>query len=191
MEQKQINIKDKLPTHKAPASMWDRIEQQLDALNKEVLNISIASKLPNYTAPSLFDRIVPPAKTKNISLIWLQLAASIILLVGLGFGFKQFKNRTKTQITYTVENNTNKTIKSEIELSNIDADFNEVLSYNCQTKPKVCQMPDYKELQKQLEDIEREEQNLKQYKSPEIEMHLIRITNDKLKIENYILNLFS
>jgi hypothetical protein len=56
-------------------------------------------------------------------------------------------------------------------------------------------MPDYKELQKQLDDIAIEEnalkQALEQYNSPELVSHLVRLTNDKIKLEKYILELFS
>lgn len=193
MSPKTNLLKEKLPTYKAPEGLWTKIEAQLNMFDAADANKKMIAKLPTYVAPNVFDKIAP--KTFTLSLNWFYAAASIVLLLGFGFGFKYLQNKPSTQISYRLDTHTPRLVETESMLLNVDTDFSALLNYNCQTQPKVCEMPDYKELQKQLDDITVEENALKQalehYNSPELVSHLVRLTNDKIKLEKYILELFS
>ncbi len=195
MESKKINIKDRLPKYEAPKELWTKIEMQLNNLENEKPNAQLAAKLPQYKAPDIFKAGEPIKETKSFTFYALRIAAGIILILALGFGLKQFNNRTKTQISYSFEKEAISDTLTAVDFTSNDSDFKTLLHQKCTTNPGVCEQRDYEELYSQLKDIENEQkvllQALKQYKSPEIESHLIRITNDKIKIENYILKLFS
>jgi len=194
MRTDKINIKDKLPTYHAPTGIWNKIEEQLDILDQEQVSKSTSKKLPIYQAPDIFKNIAPQPKKRIISFTAVRVAASVILIIGLSIGFKQFRNRVNTQITHTIEASENNISRMDESLA-FDSDFMAVLGEKCKTSPKVCEKSEYEELFAQLKEIEHEEEQLKealkQFKSPEIESHLVRITNDKIKLENYILKLFS
>jgi hypothetical protein len=193
MSQKTNKLKEKLPTYTSPEGLWAKIDSQLNEFDAADVDKNIINKLPTYVAPTVFDIISP--KTFSLSLNWIYAAASIVLLLGFGFGFKHLQNKPSTQISYRLDTNTPRILETENMLLTIDTEFSALLNYNCKTQPKVCEMPDYKELQKQLDDIAIEEnalkQALEQYNSPELVSHLVRLTNDKIKLEKYILELFS
>ncbi len=194
MERKRINIKEKLPVYTAPVSLWGKIEEQLNILDNEQVNNNIKTKLPLYHAPDIFENISPPTKAKVISFYFTRVAASIILVIGLTFGFKQIRNKAHIEISHTIEQNSENLIVESIDIDFLNSEFKNILSQNCKIKPKVCNQSDYVELINQMKDIENEtiklQEILKQFKSADIENYLVRLTNDKLKIENYILKLF-
>ncbi len=195
MKEQNINIKNILPTHKAPEGMWDKIEEQLDFLDEEKIDKKIKAKLPSYHAPEIFENIAPPPKAKMILFYLTRVAAVAVIVIGFTFGFKQVRNKAHIEISHSFEQNTKQNTIEHTDLFLLDNEFKDILSQICKTKPGVCEKKEYEELYAQLKDIENEtiklQEVLKQFKSPDIQSHLVRLTNDKIKLENYILNLFS
>ncbi len=189
------NIKDKLPTYKASDCVWDKISGHLDYLDKESGSNQLIEKLPGYTAPNLFDSIITRKKKKTNYLSLVKIAASIIIMIGTTLTYSYFQTQPKSTITYSYEQQipTNGDQLFNIEIQSTE--FTTLLAIKCKTSPNICGNKEYEDLYSRLKEIEREEKILKsaleEYNDPNIENHLIRITNDKLKIEKYLLNLFS
>lgn len=194
MSEKNKHIRDILPQHHAPKDSWSIIVDFLDSIEKQPSD-NIKSKLPEYNAPDIFGKIETEIKpTRKLNPI-LKVAASITILLTLAFLLNQYTNLWSLRVTHSVEKSekpvkfTNDfTIETSSEITNI-------LAQQCKIKPQVCSKPEYNTLQKQLAEIENEINELKEalstYNDPNLEKHLIRLANDKVKIETYLLKLFS
>lgn len=194
MSRNKINIKDRLPIYSSPDSIWDKIEHQLNVLDKEDINKKFVEILPTYSAPNGFEEIMPLKRSKPFIFNLIQIAASIILIIGLTFVYKQFKNKASVEITHSIEYNVVASLNGSSQQYAIDSDFDTILEQKCKANPNICELKEFDDLFAQLKDIEIEEHELKkafeQFKTPDIENYIIKITNDKIKLEKYILQLF-
>lgn len=194
MSKKKTTLKERLPIHPSPNDIWQKIDQHLDSLENENIDSNVVMIMPIYRAPDIFEQIKPKKRVRSISFITLKIAASIILILALPFTFKHIKNKARITVIHTVENQYKKP-SITITQTTIDADFKAILNQKCQTNPNICQLKEFDELFTKLNEIELEERELKkayeQFKSTEIESHILRILTDKIKIESYILQLFS
>ncbi|MFN4144292.1 MAG: hypothetical protein ACK4GN_00595 [Runella sp.] len=151
-------MKDRLPTYTPPATVWERIAEELSPLRE----------VEKYAPPaSVWDNIEGQLderhKGKNYFLrsewLWkLSVAASIsVFVVALGWWFWQSETH-KEQISYSVEHTPVKTISINHQ---IDAEYERIKAL-CSNRVAVCETPDFRALQKQLDELTVASQRLQE-----------------------------
>ncbi|MBI9069138.1 MAG: hypothetical protein JEZ09_17715 [Salinivirgaceae bacterium] len=192
---KKVDIKNKLPKHIAPDCVWTKIATHLDYLDNQNNNSRLATKLPTHTAPDIFAKIQVEKRSKTKFISYRNAAAAILILVSTSIGITTYLVKNNANIAHTIEMEPESTTNTNIFNFQTSNEFSYILSQSCNAQPEVCNKPEYENLQKQLNDIEKEIETLKQalstYKDPNLEKHLVRLINDKVKLEKYLLNLFS
>ncbi|MBL4716570.1 MAG: hypothetical protein COC01_08305 [Bacteroidetes bacterium] len=150
-------IKD-LPAFNPSGQVWKKIEQTLD---KDQQISELIQHLPiNEPGISAWDNITGSLtdenKVKRFKRIFdtkhLAIAASIALLVGLGFYFEQ--TRVGEQIAYSVEIGEWPVVKSQEFESSEDKELRNFIAQSCSTIPNPCDSEVFKALLSELDEFE-------------------------------------
>jgi hypothetical protein len=173
-----------LPVFKVESqNLWENIERQLPLDSKK--EKETLPNLPEFHAPDdLWLKIeteLDKVKTKERRrilpmLVKLSAAAALLLLAGY-FSFNWISN-------YQLRKNFFETSKAdEYKEQGIDPIYNPAL---CKNNPQVCHTVQFKELDKQLNEIKSEIENMKPMikgNDPQLLKYYYRLENEKAEIE--------
>jgi hypothetical protein len=187
-------MRNKLPKYTVPEHCWKNIETILDALETNCKQEPLVGKLPKYSAPNLLEVDIEKAPPFVLKAMVKWSAAAILLLsigvasIHLSTAF--FKISTIAYSTEALEGKQKEGALFNIEdQGNVEA----MLAQACRRNPSVCENEEFQRLKQELQTINQEigilEIEYEKYSDAQIQKHLIRITNDKLKIEQFLYKL--
>lgn len=186
-----------LPKYRLPdADLWNKIGHRLDN------SPEIFSELPSFKAPEVIWNNLEQKlneidqKNKNTRTLFLKfsVAASIAAIIALGvWRFYPWRNTNET-LTHSVEiliNDENNEDTDDKMLS----DLNTLLAQNCKSNPVVCSTKSFKNLEKTLNEIDKEYGDLKKeiQKSNDNQLYkyLYRLENERVSIQKELLQMFN
>jgi hypothetical protein len=178
------NIKNSLPKFEAPANIWGRIEEKL---NEEGL---VDNTAKHWKPSSMILN-----KHKRIPLtIKYSIAASIVFLIGLSIWKFTDHSNTNGKLIYSVESSeTIETIQPEIN-NDTQNTMNDMISQNCKNSPGICTSPRFLDLQKELTEINKVYDELKekinQDPNDQLYKYLFRIENERVAVQKELLQIF-
>lgn len=187
-ELNQNNLKSalgKLPQYEPPDTIWQGIETRLPLL-----------ELPTYDAPDFVWQQIEeqlladekPIKTLKIlrggKFYKLAVAASIALLVSIGFWFFKTQNTEQTTILISTEVVDNQLLKKDFD--NEEHAFALVETF-CKTALPVCEQPEFKTLKNELDTLNTAREELKnaigEYAAdPDLIAELTKIENERTTV---------
>lgn len=182
-----------LPKNKVPDMVWGRIEDELlnNSLQKTI------NELPTFAAPKkiwndIDNNLVPALKNKIrfYSNTYVRIAASILLIIGIGFLFYNNMKQSDYKLTYSIEKNYDEIIFNPVSES-INTNY---IAGNCQKLPEICETPVFKELNSQLSELITEKDKLEKIMEnnpdPQLMKFYYKLENKKVSIEKEIIKLF-
>ena len=187
-ELNQNNLKSalgKLPQYEPPDTIWQGIETRLPLL-----------ELPTYDAPDFVWQQIEeqlladekPIKTLKIlrggKFYKLAVAASIALLVSIGFWFFKTQNTEQATISISTEVVDNQLLKKDFD--NEEQAFTMVKEF-CKTALPVCEQPEFKTLKNELDTLNTAREELKnaigEYAAdPDLIAELTKIENERTTV---------
>ncbi len=206
MEEKNKHILKKAISHLpqysvAGGKIWERIDRSLEKKKK------ILSGLPEYKSPEcIWERVAedldeklptkdhPERRYRSLA-VRLAAAATILILVGLGIWQLTQKEHLQEEVSYTTEN-IMILDKTGLEMDEgTQHEINVLLSRHCKANPKICASLEYKDLQNELQEIDKAcEELLHQIvKSPDNQLYqfLYRMENERMAIQKELLHLLN
>lgn len=201
MKRKQKYISQKLPTYTPNERVWKKIEDKLGTNSKNANSDLLRNKLPQYNAPNKVWKNIESTLQRNskrkILFYSTKIAAAFILLVGITFIIKSHlsNNFNNYKISYDVAytSDSEKTLIPNFNDNSVE--LNRILADKCKHSPKICNNENFIELNDILNKLVVEKNSLnnqfKKFKDPEIKNSLIKIENEKVKIEKYMLEVFN
>lgn len=212
-------ILEKMAQYDAPDNVWASIEQRLpllelknyDAPDNVWDNIAhklTLSQLPQHDAPNfVWDNIektlqtnVVEKETKTVFLFKnkrqiLGVAASIALLICVGFAIFKVLHLTENNIQISTEVVDNQLFKNEIEksINNDEASFAIVAEF-CKTATYVCEKPEFKSLASELNELNTAREEIKvaisEYNTnADLVEELTKIENERSKVLQQIVEI--
>lgn len=187
-------LSHKLPKYSPNDNIWDKIENDLIESEKSE-NTFLDRKLPKYSAPEeIWDKIDVETQKTNYRIgnfFLIKTAAVILLLIGLGAVLQIVNNESRI---YEIRIHEQVGKEDVVDKEKINIGFSNLLAENCTLQPEICTKSDFLELKKQFGQLEKEESHLKEqlelYNDNQLKGYLNKISNEKLKIEKYMLNMF-
>ena len=146
-----------LPEYEPSDEVWNKINTEL---NNDILRKGI-SELPDYEPDGrIWENIEAELNPKIVKLKpwrWVAVAASIVLVIGLGFYLNYQKNQPV--IAYSEQ-------KMDAQLllqssDNSDADYETIVAF-CKEQTYVCENPEFKSLKVELDDLQAASTQLKE-----------------------------
>jgi hypothetical protein len=176
---------ERLPQYEPPDTIWQGIETRLPLL-----------ELPTYDAPDFVWQQIEeqlsaeenPIKTLKIlrggKFYKLAIAASIALLVSIGFWFFKTQNIEQTTISISTEVVDNQLLKKDFD--NEEHAFALVETF-CKTALPVCEQPEFKTLKNELDTLNTAREELKnaigEYAAdPDLIAELTKIENERTTV---------
>lgn len=153
---------NRLPQYEPPDSVWQGINARLSL-----------TELPTYDAPDfvwqnienqLSDTQNTKAKTQNLNILRggnfykIAIAASISLLVAVGFWFYKIKNNDTNVVAISTEIVDNQLLKQDFDA---DSESFAMVEAFCKTALPVCEQPDFKNLKSELDELNAAHERLK------------------------------
>ncbi len=157
---------NQLPEHALQIDIWPVVEKELNSTQKQ--------------------------QSKKFYLSLLKVAAVFVLLVGGGLIYRLIVNSNeKDTISYSIEIIDDNTIL-QMPLNSEGDDHIQAI---CLNNPVVCSTPEFIELNKQIEDIEKELENISnillQNNDPQIQRYYYQLENEKVEIEKKIIRVIN
>jgi hypothetical protein len=173
----------KMPSFKpGKAELWKGIEARLD--KKSNLQPDF-SKLPVFKAPvGLWEKVEQGLKKPSHSVFTskyfiIRTAAAFAILISIGIFIKyQYTAKSLTESTSIEELNSNASSKMSFE-----SIYNPAL---CKGNPQICNTPIFKSLDKQLNDLKGELNQMKpmiQKGDPQVMKYYYRLENERVEVE--------
>lgn len=153
---------NRLPQYEPPDSVWQGINARLSL-----------TELPTYDAPDfvwqnienqLSDTQNTKAKTQNLNILRggnfykIAIAASISLLVAVGFWFFKIKNNDANVVAISTEVVDNQLLKQDFDA---DSESFAMVEAFCKTALPICEQPDFKNLKSELDELNAAHERLK------------------------------
>jgi hypothetical protein len=190
-EQNQNNLKSalgKLPEYEPPDTVWQGIETRLPLL-----------ELPTYDAPDFVWQQIeeqlnsPQNRNRKTEIRNTQrggqfyrwaIAASIVLVVSVGFWFLKTQNTEQINISISTEVVDNQLLKKDFD--NEEHAFAMVETF-CKTALPVCEQPEFKNLKNELDTLNTAREELKnalgEYAAdPDLIAELTKIENERTSV---------
>jgi hypothetical protein len=197
-ELKNINILTELPAFKAPDTIWNKVENELDSLPLR----KAIEELPSFSAPDdIWPGIEEKAKQikltglrKNISILF-KVAAVFLAIIGISLLFRAYlyNLQIKGKISYSQEIIENSSLKDITQ--NPDALADEHMKVLCINNPVVCSTPQFDELRRQIDEISLELENMKSIlekgNDPQIQRYYYQLENEKAQVEQKIIKMIN
>ncbi len=146
-----------LPEYEPSDEVWNKINTEL---NHDILRKGI-SQLPEYEPDGrIWEKIEADLNPKIVKLNnwrWVAVAASMVLIIGLGF----YLNYQKTQPTIAYSE---QKMDSQLLLQpsdNSDADYETIVAF-CKEQTYVCENPEFRNLKVELDDLQAASVQLKE-----------------------------
>jgi hypothetical protein len=177
--------------------IWDKIADDLSLQyqesNREAL-IKAIQNLPNYKAPAkvwlnIEAELSKPSKIKKLPQVY-AIAASLCLLLGLGYVVMKSIVNSSDKVHYTkVENYNNNLYEIADTTSSV---FTKILNSTCGIKPSYCASAEFKNFEKEYKNLELMQAKIlnqaHQYDNEnELESMLLKIENQKKSIEQHLI----
>lgn len=179
------SVLERLPQYEPPDTVWQGIETRLPLL-----------ELPTYDAPDFVwqqieEQLFVPQKTsKKLNILRggkfhrLAIAASIALIVSIGFWFFKTQNTEQATISISTEIVDNQLLKKDFD--NEEQAFTMVKEF-CKTALPVCEQPDFKILKNELDTLNTAREELKnalgEYAAdPDLIAELTKIENERTSV---------
>lgn len=158
---------EKLPEYDSPDAVWQGIESRLPLL--ELTDYDA----PNFVWEQLEEQLLEQSKTHNLKLetpnsklkilrgpyfYKMAIAASVALLVSVGFWFFKHQNTEKMSIEISTEVVDNQLLKKDFD--NEEQSFEMVEAF-CKTALPLCEQPDFKHLKTELDTLNQAREQLK------------------------------
>lgn len=137
-----------LPTYDAPDFIWQNIENQLSIPQ----NQNPTSKIRN-----IWD-IPINSGLRGGNFYKIAIAASISLLVAVGFWFYKIKNNDTNVVAISTEIVDNQLLKQDFDA---DSESFAMVEAFCKTALPVCEQPDFKNLKSELDELNAAHERLK------------------------------
>jgi hypothetical protein len=178
------NIKNSLPKFEAPGELWERIEERLN--NEDSINKTVEKSTPAVL-------ILKKVSGKSLFIKY-SIAASIVLLLGLSTWKFTRQSGTNGKIIYSVESSgTIEKIQPEIN-DDTENNLNTMISEYCKFSPGVCNSSRFLDLQKELTDINKVYDELKEKitrdPNDQLYKYLFRIENERVTVQKELLQIF-
>jgi hypothetical protein len=167
-------ILSRMPEYKAPEGIWDKIE----------------SRLPEEKLKEGKVEIIPIPFAGKVAI-----AAGILVIISLGIWQLTIRPHSGAEIIYSVEKmnsdvNYDATAKDDTENS-----LDNMISQHCKYNLQVCTSDKFINLQKELNNIDKEYGELRDQimKSPDNQLYqyLYRIENERIAIQKEMLQLLN
>ena len=146
-----------LPEYEPSDEVWNKINTEL---NNEILRKGI-SQLSEYEPDGhIWENIEADLNPKIVKLKpwrWVAVAASILLVVGLGFYFNYQKNQPT--IAYSEQKMDSQLLLQPSD--NSDADYEAIVAF-CKEQTYVCENPEFRSLKVELDDLQAASVQLKE-----------------------------
>lgn len=201
MKRKQKNIFQKLPTYTPNKSVWRNIEDKLDTHNINTNPDLFKNKLPQYNAPDRVWKNIESTLQKNnkrkILFYSTKIAASFILIIGITFIIKSYlsNNFNDYNILYEIEYTSDSEGIMGLDFIDNSIELNKILADKCEYSPKICNNENFIELKDIFNKLVVEKNSLKnqfkKFKDPKTITSLIKIENEMVNIEKYMLEMFN
>ncbi len=165
-----IEALSSLPEHEPKEMLWEQIEEQMEGGLESVMPKQLLLSLPQYEPPdSAWDGIAKQLdgqkpQAKIVKLGWrkaLAVAASLALLL---VAYWQLNGSKQLEANVVAVNFSEETVDPLLLQHDWDADedaFGEFLSL-CEAKKIVCEQPEFKMLQGELEELTAAKEELKE-----------------------------
>ena len=155
-----------LPTHDAPDFVWNNIETQLSTPQ----NQNPTLKILNILRGGNFYKIA--------------VAASISLLMIIGFWFYKMKSIDSAAVIISIEVVDNQLLKQDFDS---DSESFAMVEEFCKTALPVCEQPDFKNLKSELDELNAAHERLKNAigdyaANPDLIDELTKIENERSTI---------
>ncbi len=177
-----------LPTHRS-MDRWSAIEQELNRARDLRLGKALLD-LPQYKLDKdLFSQSLPSPKTYFINLprpIQMSIAASIIVLLSLGFVIWNHVRKPQVEYTY-LEEVIQPPLTAFAQISDQEDNILLFIKSNCTAYALKCSDPEFLGLLDQYQELQKAEQKLSeeilQNNNPtQLTKYLIRITKEKSEV---------
>ena len=156
-----------LPTYDAPDVVWQGIEKQLLKVEKPVKRLKILRgvnlrkifnlpKIATTNLPKIATTNLPKIATTNLPKI--AIAASVALVVSIGFWFFRTQKTVEQTVVVSTEVVDNQLLKKDFD--NEEASFALVEAF-CKTATPVCEQPEFKTLKNELDTLNSARAELK------------------------------
>ncbi|MBN2520902.1 MAG: hypothetical protein JXB17_10385 [Bacteroidales bacterium] len=199
-EQKKYNLKkaiDQLPAYKAPDKIWGNIAKRMDNMNAPLQRA--IQDLPVFKVPEkIWNTIEEGLEKEGGKKVFLfqkqviRIAASIIVLLAIGYLVKYFIVPPDKDLIYSVE-----IVEDDTGIDfmpTVDTGSSDIILSNCKKNPEVCESPLFIELENQLKELKAEQEKLQKIlkgnPDPQLIKFLYRMENDRVEIEKKIIKMF-
>ena len=136
---------DQLPKHTPPPSTWERLEQEL--LLEEQL-----AKLPTYTPPnSVWKNMEQDLPTPSVWKKYIAIAAAILFIVSASIFWYTATSTPSYELAYSQETITINMLEVELDTSE---QTEEQIRIYCQVKLLACSSPEFRRLERALQELE-------------------------------------
>lgn len=183
----QQAIRD-LPTHEAPGFVWEAIEEGL-ALETQLA--TDLKKLPQYEAPDfiweqldqkLDQQVTPKSWSVRINRRWMVAAAAMLILIA---GWWMIQTGQTTESIAVTQVQLDDRLRAPLEEQEDDAFV--MIETLCQSRAPVCDLPDFKNLKSELEELNDAKSSLKsalgEYgDDPGLTAQLVRIERERSEL---------
>lgn len=197
----EINVSElrgRMPEYDAPKGIWKNIESTLNKMSYEnAIGCLPEHPLPIDIWPGIEKELnkTKKVKPKKIYLSLLKVAAILIVVVGSSLAIRAIINQNEKRgtISYSVEMIDVGEISNEVNSPGLDKD--EHIQTICRNNPIVCSTPQFVELNSQIEDVDKELENiatfLKKDNDPQLQRYYYQLENEKLSIEKKIIKMIN
>ena len=148
-----------LPTYDAPDLVWQGIKKRLLKVEKPVKRLKILRGVnlrKIFNLPKIATTNLPKIATTNLPKI--AIAASVALVVSIGFWFFRTQKTVEQTVVVSTEVVDNQLLKKDFD--NEEASFALVEAF-CKTATPVCEQPEFKTLKNELDTLNSARAELK------------------------------